>query len=127
MSTMDLFRSIAEEKIQEAIRRGEFDNLPGKGKPLPPDELDKVPEELRIGYKLLKNAGFLPEEMQLRKEMLTLNDLLAACRDEGERARLQRELSMKRLRYEMLMADRGWGQSGAFRKYEEKIQRKMLD
>jgi hypothetical protein len=124
---MDMFRSIAEERIQEAIRRGEFDNLPGAGKPLPPDDLDRVPEELRMSYKLLKNAGFLPEEMQLRKEMLTLNDLLAACRDEAERTKLQRELSMKKLRYEALMADRGWSQSGVFREYGEKIQRKMLD
>ena len=124
---MDMFRAIAEERIREAVRRGEFDNLPGAGKPLPPDDLDQVPEELRMGYKLLKNAGFLPEEMQLRKEMLTLNDLLAACRDEAERTRLQRELSMKKLRYEALMADRGWSQSGVFREYEEKILRKMLD
>lgn len=124
---MDLFRSIAEEKIQEAIRRGEFDNLPGAGKPLPPDDLDAVPEPLRIGYKLLKNAGYLPEEMQLRKEMLTLNDLLAVCRDQAERTELQRKLSAKKLRYDVLMSERGWSHSGVFREYEDKIRKSMFE
>lgn len=60
---MDIFRIMAEEKIKEAIRGGEFDHLPGAGKPLPPDDMEGVPEELRMGYRLLKNAGILPEEL----------------------------------------------------------------
>ncbi|MCR2807385.1 DnaJ family domain-containing protein [Paenibacillus soyae] len=124
---MDIMRMIAEERIREAIRRGEFDNLPGMGKPLPPDELEGIPEELRISYKLLKNAGALPEEMQLRKEMVTLGDLLSACRNDGERERLERELSLKRLRYESLMAERGWQSLGAFDEYERKLQQKLTD
>lgn len=47
---MDWASSIANEKIREAQLRGEFDNLPGAGKPLPEDELRGVPEELRIGF-----------------------------------------------------------------------------
>lgn len=122
---MDFMRSLAEEKIQEAIRKGEFDNLPGFGKPLPPDDIEHVPEELRMSYKLLKNSGFLPEEMQLRKELLTLSDLLAACRDDAERTKLAKELSVKKLRYETLMSKRGWAASGAFAEYEENVQRKL--
>jgi hypothetical protein len=122
---MDFLRRLAEEKIQEAIRKGEFDNLPGAGKPLPPDDLEHVPEELRMSYKLLKNAGFLPEEMQLRKEMLTLSDLLAACRDDTERTKLQKELSLKKLRYETLMSQRGWSSSSAYAEYQEKMEQKL--
>lgn len=124
---MDFLRRIAEEKIREAERRGEFANLPGAGKPLPPDDMDNVPEELRVGYKLLKNAGMIPEEMQLRKEMITLGDLISACRNDAERTKLQRELSAKKLRYQSLMADRGWPASGAFADYERQIQQKLLE
>ena len=123
---MDIFRAMAEEKIQEAIRRGEFDHLPGLGKPLPPDDLDRVPEELRMSYKLLKNAGVIPEEMQLRKEMITLEELLAACEDDGTRSRLQKELSIKKLRYESLMAQRGWQTSPAFREYDAQIRQRLF-
>ncbi|MCA0755427.1 DUF1992 domain-containing protein [Paenibacillus sp. N4] len=118
---MDILRMIAEERIREAERRGEFANLPGAGKPLPPDDMDNVPEELRVGYKLLKNAGMLPEEMQLRKEMITLGDLISACQSDAERTKLQRELSAKKLRY------RGWPASGAFADYERQIQNKLLE
>lgn len=124
---MDIWRIMAEEKIQEAVRRGEFDNLPGAGKPLPPDELEGVPEDLRLSYKLLKNAGALPEEIQLRKEIVTLGELLAACRNDPERRKLQRELSAKKLRYQSLMSERGWHASGAFAEYERQIQEKLTE
>jgi len=123
---MDIWRSIAEEKIQEAIRKGEFDNLPGAGKPLPPDDAAHVPEDLRMSFKMLKNAGFLPEEMQLRKEMLTLSDLLAACEDEAERTKLRNRLSAKKIRYDMLMSSRGWKTACAFGEYEQQIQKKLI-
>jgi hypothetical protein len=121
------FASIADEKIRNAIRKGEFDALPGAGKPLPPDEMDNVPEELRIGYKLLKNAGMIPEEMQLRKDMVTIGDLLDLCRDETERTKLRHELSAKKLRYQSLMTDRGWHASDAFTEYEQQIQDKLVE
>ena len=124
---MDWSASIANEKIREAQLRGEFDNLPGAGKPLPEDELRGVPEELRIGFKLLKDAGMLPEEMQLRKDMVTLGDLLLACRDEEEKVKLLSQLNAKKLRYRVLMEDRGWSGVGAFTDYEEKIQRKLTE
>src|SRR5690606_679239 len=100
---MDAFRSIAEEKIKEAIERGEFDRLPGFGKPLPPDDAEGVPEELRLAFKVLKNAGLLPEEMQLRDEMRTLEDIVRCGGDDGDGKRLQTELTRKRLRYRTLM------------------------
>ena len=73
------------------------------GKPIKLDDLVGVPEHLRMGYKILKNAGVLPEEMQLKKEMVSLKDLLDACYDETERQTLQQKMNEKMLRYNMMM------------------------
>jgi len=61
---VDWLEKLADERIREAMERGEFDGLPLAGKPLPPDANAFVPEDLRIAYKLLKDAGFLPPEMK---------------------------------------------------------------
>ncbi|CAM4404795.1 hypothetical protein C3709_23105 [Lelliottia aquatilis] len=66
----------AERHILEAQRKGEFNNLPGNGQPLVLDDDSFVPAELRSGYRLLKNAGCLPSELEYRKDALALNDLL---------------------------------------------------
>ena len=62
---------LAEEKIRTAIAAGEFDNLPGQGKPLDLAEPPGVRPEDRLGYLTLKNGGFLPEYLQWRKELET--------------------------------------------------------
>lgn len=125
---MDWAASLADERIREAQLRGEFERLPGAGKPLPEeDELAGVPEELRIGFKMLKNAGVLPEEMQLRKDMLTLHDLLVACRQDEEKLKLAAQLNAKKLRYRMLMEERGWSGVGAFAEYESQVERKLTE
>jgi DnaJ-like protein len=103
---VDLISAIAEGRIREAIARGELDDLPSKGKPLRLEDLSRVPEDLRAGYVLLKNAGVLPEEMQLRKETVTLEALLDACRDPEERTRLRRDLNAKLIRYRILIESR---------------------
>ena len=72
MTSMSIFASIAERRITEAIQNGLLDDLSLKGKPIPREDLSAVPEELRMGYKVLKNAGYLPEELQLRQEILSL-------------------------------------------------------
>ena len=71
-----LIERLAEQRIQEALESGAFDDLPGKGQPLNIDDDSDVPEHLRMGYRVLKNAGFLPPELQQRKEALTLCDLI---------------------------------------------------
>jgi hypothetical protein len=96
---MDLFAAIAERRIQEAMERGEFDDLPGKGKPLSLEDDDPmVPAELRMAYRMLKNAGMLPPELELHKEVLRLSDLVNAIADEGERRERRRELDYKLLK-----------------------------
>lgn len=104
---MDIFEIIAERRIREAMERGEFDNLPLKGKPLPPDDLAGVPDELRIVYKIMKNSGVLPEELELKKEILNLRALIEACDDDGEIRILRKKMSEKQLRYDMLIEHRG--------------------
>ena len=103
---MDAFARLAESKIQAAIAQGEFDDLPGHGKPLAPDGLSRVPAELRIGFKLLRNAGCLPPELEARKEAARLGALLAATGDATERARLSGLRADAELRYRLLVERR---------------------
>jgi DnaJ-like protein len=103
---VNLIEKIAEARIRDAMARGDFDNLAGRGQPLRLEDLSKVPEDLRAGYILLKNAGVLPEEMQLRKEMVTLEALVDACADPEERLRLRKDLNWKVMRFRMLMERR---------------------
>lgn len=97
---MDPFFHLVEERIEQAERQGQFANLPGRGRPLQLDDLSGVPEELRASYILLKTHGFVPPELEARREWLRLRDLLAACADTGERPVLQQRA---RLRYRLMM------------------------
>ncbi|BBT69188.1 MULTISPECIES: DUF1992 domain-containing protein [Enterobacteriaceae] len=89
----------AERHISDAQRKGEFDNLPGQGEPLSLDDDSAVPAELRSGYRLLKNAGCLPPELEQRKEAMALADLLKGIRREDERYHeLSRRLALMELK-----------------------------
>ena len=90
---MGIFDRIAEQRIREAQEQGLFDNLPGKGRPLNLDDDNGVPEDLRLAYKVLKNANCLPVEMELRKQIFSLRQLLAAAVDEPTRKVLRSELN----------------------------------
>lgn len=95
---MELLDAMCERHIQAAQQAGEFDNLPGAGKPLQLEDDSAVPEALRTGYRLLKNAGYLPPELALRKDALTLRDLLANTMPESEaHENLRRRLRMLEL------------------------------
>ena len=99
---MSYFWRIAEERILEAQRAGAFDDLPGKGKPLQLEDLNWVPEDLRIGYMVLKNAHVLPPEAELLKDIHTLEDLLKHVEDEGARRALAKSIQWKMIRLDML-------------------------
>ena len=96
------FEIIAEERIRAAIERGEFDNLPGAGQPLRLDDDAMVPPELRMAYKILRNAGCLPPELELRKEIVTLRDLVRAATDDGGRRAAIRDLNRTLLKLSLL-------------------------
>lgn len=95
---MDPVDQIAETRIQEALKRGELSGLPGEGKPLRLDDDSMIPKELRAAYRVLKNAGFLPPELQVRKEIADAEQLLSKVEDARERARARARLEWLRLR-----------------------------
>lgn len=88
---------IVEERIKASQKRGDFDNLPGSGKPLVLDDDSHIPEDLRLPFKILKNADCLPPEIETKKEIERTEDLLAGMRDTAERYR-----TMKRLNFLIL-------------------------
>ena len=79
------FEKIVEDRIKKALHKGDFDNLPGAGKPLDLQNDQHIPEDLRLAYKILKNGDCLPPEIELKKEILRTEDLLAGMNDTAER------------------------------------------
>ncbi|WP_428944892.1 DUF1992 domain-containing protein [Pantoea sp. FN060301] len=82
---MWLTDQLAEQHILAAQKKGELENLPGSGEPLRLDDDSHVPAELRSAYRLLKNSGYLPPELALRREALQLSDLLSGLDPSEER------------------------------------------
>ena len=92
---------LAERKIEEAIARGELDDLPGAGRPLDLDDDPLVPEELRVAYRILKNAGYVPPEVQALNEIATLERLIAGGDvDAAAHAKAVKKLALLRTRIE---------------------------
>ena len=93
---------LAEQRILEAQRKGEFNDLAGKGKPLKLEDYSALPEDLRMAYHVLKNAHVLPPEAELMKDIRILEDLLKHVEDEGERKSLAKSIQWKMIRLDML-------------------------
>ncbi|OXL36679.1 hypothetical protein CA284_20720 [Enterobacter mori] len=88
-----------ERHISDAQRKGEFDNLPGSGEPLVLEDDSHIAPELRAGYRLLKNAGCLPPELEQRREAVELVDLLKSVRkDDPRHNELSRRLTLIELK-----------------------------
>ena len=87
------FEDLIEMKIKKAMAAGEFDNLAGKGKPLDLKKYYDMPEHLRTAYQIIKNSGYVPEEVRLKKEMETLKEKIKDCRSEKNKHRLMKELA----------------------------------
>jgi hypothetical protein len=86
-------RLIAERKISEAIKKGLLDTQGWRNRPLPVTYDNLVPEELRMAHKILKNAGYLPPEIEAKKEIQAIEDLLATCEDECTRVKQIKKLN----------------------------------
>lgn len=124
---MDRFDLITEDLIKKAYKEGEFDQLPGKGKPLPKDDLEHIPPDLRMAYRLMKNAGFSVEENQLKAEVMTIEDLIKNSQDDEERKKHKEKLNEKLLRWNQMQAKRGMKTNSAlFKNYESKIESKLF-
>ena len=89
------FQKIIEKRIQKAFSRGEFDDLPGSGEPIKLDDESHIPDELRLAYKILKNANCLPPELQLKKEIRQMKDMLEDMPDEREKYHQMKRINFK--------------------------------
>lgn len=119
---MRLLDRLAEENIRAAIERGELDDLPGAGRPLRLDDDRFVPEELRAGYRLLKNAGYLPPEVAWRREIANVEQLLARTEpDSVEHARARQRLMVLQTR----LGESRLGRLQAAREYQERILQRL--
>ncbi len=87
------FDKIVEERIKQAQRAGSFDDLPGSGKPLEFGAENNIPEDLRLAYKMLKNAGFIPQEVELKKKILQTEELLSEMEDTADKYRILKKIN----------------------------------
>ena len=100
------WEKLAQNRIEEAIAQGEFDDLPGRGQPLQLDEYFALPPSERAGAALLKNASVLPPEMELLRAIAALEASLAEALDAGKRTALLSELQEKRVAFALTMERR---------------------
>jgi hypothetical protein len=100
------FDRLVEAKIQEAMERGEFDNLPGKGKPIDLTEYFETPEEVRLAYSVLKNAGMTAREVDLLQEIAELKQVLGAILDERKKQEIERQIHQKQMEFSLMLERR---------------------
>ena len=100
------FDKTVEAIIQEAMARGEFDNLSGRGKPADLTEYFNTPEDVRVAQAMLKNAGMVPVEIELLQEIAALKELLGSARDETEKDKTRRMLVEKQLQFTLQLERR---------------------
>lgn len=96
------FEKIVEERIRKVQANGEFENLPGAGRPLDLTRDQAVPEDLRLAYKILKNADCLPPEVALKKEIRQTEDLLAGMSDAAEKYSAVKKLNYLVMKFNSL-------------------------
>ena len=86
-----------DNMIKAAIERGEFKNLEGEGKPINLDAYFATPEDVRMGYSVLKSNDIVPEEVDRLKEIGELREKIKTCTDDSELARLLKQLRDREL------------------------------
>jgi hypothetical protein len=98
---MLLLDALVEQRIAAAQEAGDFDDLPGAGKPLALDDDRLVPESLRVAYRILKNAGFVPPEVEARHEVASVAELLRHAVDDPTRRRAIAKLALLTAKLEL--------------------------
>jgi hypothetical protein len=97
------FDKIVEALIREAQERGEFDNLPGKGKPIDLSSYFEMPEEVRLAQSVLKNAGLTSPEVQLLQEIAELRQLHEAVSDETKKQEIRKQIQERQIEFNLRM------------------------
>ena len=118
---LDILTKIAERKIEEAMGEGAFENLAGAGKPLSFEDDSFVPEDLKLAFRVLKNAGFAPPEVELKKEIMNLRDLINSIDDDKLRLKKLRELDFKLAKLGILL-----NRPPYLEEYEDRLWEKFL-
>jgi hypothetical protein len=85
---------LVEQRILDAVERGEFDHLPGAGRPLQLDDDPSMREDLRLAYRILKNAGYAPPEVHYLREIADLRRWMAHAPDAESRRKALTRLSL---------------------------------
>ncbi len=92
-----------EKIIREAMERGEFDNLKNKGKPLDLTAYFETPEDVRMAYSLLKNAGMVSAEVELLQEIAALKERLATTHDDIQSRKIKKIIAEKQLQFNIML------------------------
>jgi hypothetical protein len=116
-----------EDLIKRAQERGEFDNLSGMGKPLPKDEFEHLPQEMRMAARILKNAGYDDEAMLLQKEMNDIGNAIRRAQGD-EKVTLESEYNKRLSNLNRMLSKKGINtNSSVFKQYQTQIDRKFWD
>ena len=99
---MIIIQKIAEQRIKEAMEEGLFNDLPGRGEKLRLDDDSRLPEDLRMAYKILKNANCTPPELSLKKDIKQIEDMLETISDEKEKYKQLKRLNFLVMKLNML-------------------------
>jgi DnaJ homologue, subfamily C, member 28, conserved domain len=119
------FEGLVEQRIKQAQEKGEFDNLEGNHKPLKFSD-SNVPEELRLAHKILKNAGFTPPEVELKKKIQNTEDLLDNAKyDSEEQRKIQKKLNFYLMKLETMRASGGGSLSLTTELYRNQMLKKL--
>ncbi|MBC2716369.1 MAG: DUF1992 domain-containing protein [Desulfobacteraceae bacterium] len=113
------FEKIVEERIKQSQKKGEFDNLAGAGKPLNIEDISRIPEDLRLAYKILKNADCVPPEIETKKEIRNTEALLENMTDEKLKYKTLKKLNYLILKLNTLR--KGAVKFEIPQKYEERV------
>ena len=97
------FDKLVEALIKEAQERGEFENLPGKGRPIDLTTYFETPEDVRVAQSVLKNAGITSPEVELLKEIAGLKALLAGLPDDDKKQKIQKQIRDKQIEFDLMM------------------------
>lgn len=97
------FDKLVEAIIKEAQERGDFEDLPGRGKPIDLTAYFDTPEEIRMAYSVLKNAGMTSREVELLKEIAELRQVHAALLDGQRKQEIFKEIEKKQIELSLMM------------------------
>ncbi|MCZ8536217.1 DUF1992 domain-containing protein [Paenisporosarcina quisquiliarum] len=112
---------MVEDLIKKAQREGQFDNLPGAGKPLPPDEFAHYPEDIRMIMRILKNSGHDDEAQFVKEEMSDLQSQMKKA-TQRERTELEQQYNQRLTQLNRMLSKKGMKtNSSAFKQYQSQL------